>query len=104
MAARNTPLRPEQSNGLLQIMQQEKLNTTKFRQANTDPAKPSFDPASMTDTIAAMEERNARILARSKTLLTPVQWEALGEQQNQTLQMQKMGMEMAKGMFPQPAK
>lgn len=95
MAARQTPLRPDQSNGLLQIMQQEKLNTAKFTNASTDPQNTQF-------TVAATEERNARILARSKTLLSPEQWNAFAEQQKQTLQMLKMGMEMARGMFAQP--
>lgn len=102
MAARQTPLRLDQSNGLLQIMQQEKLNTAKFTKANTDPQNTQFTDGIVTDTVAATEERNARILARSKTLLSPEQWNAFAEQQKQTLQMHKMGMEMARGMFAQP--
>ena len=104
MAARQTPLRPDQSSGLLQIMQQEKLNTSKFTAANTDPNNTNFNEETINDTFQAQEDRNSRILARSKTLLTPEQWNALGEQQKQSLQMQKMGMEMAKGMFSQPKK
>ncbi|MEO7933951.1 MAG: hypothetical protein ABIT76_12420 [Chthoniobacterales bacterium] len=104
MAARQLPLRTDQSNGLLQIMQQEKLNTAKFTAANTDPQKPDFSAKALDDTINATEERNTRILAKAKTLLTPEQWNAFADQQKQTLQMQKMGMEMAKGMMSGPSK
>ena len=99
MAARQMPLRPDQSNGLLQIMQQEKLNTAKFTKANTDPNNTSFDDQMISDTMQAQEERNTRILARSKTLLSADQWNAFAEQQKQTLQMQKMGMDMARSMM-----
>ncbi len=104
MAARQLPLRPDQSNGLMQIMQQEKLNTAKFTAANTDPQNTTFNDKTVADTIDATEERNARILARAKTLLNPEQWNAFAEQQKQTLQMQKMGMEMVKGMMSGPSK
>ncbi len=104
MALRQTPLRPDQSAGLLQIMQQEKLNTTRFTAAANDPKTTRFSDQTIPDTMAAQEERNSRILARSKTLLSPEQWNALAEQQKQTLQMQKVGMEMTKGMFSRPAK
>lgn len=100
MSAQNIPLRPDQSSGLLQIMQQEPLNTSRFAGAVSTNTPGTFPDADVLDiTFQAQEERNERILARSKTLLTPQQWEAFAQQQQQSLAMQKMGIEMARGMF-----
>ena len=105
MTAENVPLRPDQSSGLLQIMQQEQLNTSRFSGAVSTSTPGTFpDPAVLDITFQAQAERNERILARSKTLLSPPQWDAFAQQQKQALAIQKMGIEMARGMFTEEEK
>lgn len=107
LAASNTPaLTPDQSNALLEAVNSEKINFSgNDLKSAMGTGDKSFmtDPAKLDQFVKAQEELNGRIDARVEYMLTPDQLKVLKSQQQQTIAMQRMGMEMAaKMMAPSP--
>jgi hypothetical protein len=85
-----------QTQGLLQIYADErpKMNATPFKPGSMDGA--NLTQEALDHYFQQQSELNQRVLARAMGILTQQQIERLKAQQAQNLEMQKMGMRMAK--------
>jgi hypothetical protein len=102
------PLAPEQRDALLQIMQNERMQTpaSPFDASNSgDPSKAMAamrDDAAVDQWLAQEQDYQRRVLQASTQTLNPDQVNALQEAFKQQLEMQKFGVTMSKQMFSSP--
>ena len=99
--ANGTPLDQTQSQGLLGIMKEEraKLPPSPFDPASKDVAgamKAMQSEETVNALINSQQELNARVLTRSRTVLSPDQMVQFEQIQKQQMDLQKMGMEMGR--------
>ncbi len=101
LAGENAPLRDEQTAQLLQIMKEEKLALPPAIPADQSemPDKDTFTPQKMDEQLKWMDQYNARVADRAKSVLTPEQFINYQKFQEQQASMQKLGMQMARQMF-----
>ncbi len=100
-SAGGAPLDDRQSQGLLGIMKEERL---KLPPSPLDPAAKDVGAAmkaiqsdeTFNALMAGQQDLNARVLSRSRTVLSPDQMVQFEQIQKQQLDMQKMGMEMGR--------
>ncbi len=99
LSSGGTPLSADQNRALLQVMSEERRN---------NPATPAklnkFDGANMSDEqiqqfFTQQEDVNSRVRTRAMSLLTAEQMKAFEQFQKQQINMQRMGMTMAREMF-----
>ena len=107
LAVGNTPpLTPDQSKVLLQAITEERAAQPPgnyFSGTGANANSFAMDPAQVDQMMKAQGDLNAKIDARMANTLSPDQLQALKQQQEQTLSMQRMSMEMAAKMFgPSP--
>ena len=100
-SASGTPLDENQSQGLLGIMKEERV---KLPPSPLDPTAKDIGAAmkamqsdeTFNALMASQQDLNARVLSRSRTVLSPDQMVQFEQIQKQQLDMQKMGMEMGR--------
>ena len=100
-SASGTPLDDSQSQGLLGIMKEERL---KLPPSPLDPAAKDVGAAmkamqseeTFNALMASQQDLNARVLSRSRNVLSPDQMVQFEQIQKQQMDMQKMGMEMGR--------
>lgn len=102
-----TPLEPGQREQLMTIMREEKQASLALQPELGDPNKGMEvlqSQEAMERLFSQQSQVNASVLERSRSLLTPEQHQALEAFQKNQMNMQRMGMEMARKMMqPQPA-
>jgi hypothetical protein len=106
-------LKPEQNDALLQLMIEEKKSAMASNPgAVPDPNDPSQGVKMLESEESAekflkqQEEINARVLERAQTVLSPEQLQSFASFQTNQVNMQRLGLKMAKTMFqsnPDPA-
>ena len=101
LAGENVPLRDEQNAQLLQIMKEEKLALPPAisTEQSEMPGPDTFTPQKMDEQLKWMEQYNARVADRAKSVLTPEQFINYQKFQEQQATMAKLGMQMARQMF-----
>lgn len=101
IAADGPPLRDDQSAQLLQIMKEEKLALPPVipTDQNQIPDQDSFTAEKVEGQLKWMEQYNARVTDRARSVLTPEQFASYQKFQEQQQSMQKLGMQMARQMF-----
>lgn len=101
LAGENVPLRDEQNAQLLKIMKEEKLALPPAisTEQSEMPDKDTFTAKKMDEQLKWMEQYNARVADRAKSVLTPEQFINYQKFQEQQASMQKLGMQMARQMF-----
>jgi len=105
-AASDFPLRDDQTKQLLQVMKEESKNL-KAALSPTDAAtseqarqfKMMSSEEEMNKFFDQQEQANQRVLERSRSILSPEQLNSFGTFQSNQLNMQRLGMNMAKQMF-----
>ena len=98
------PLDETQKQGLLNVMKEERL---KHPPGPLDPGtkdvgaqmKAMRTGEGLDQALASQRDMNQRVLTRARTVLTPDQMAAFETAQKAQMEMQEMGIKMAKGMF-----
>ena len=98
------PLDETQKQGLLNVMKEERL---KQPPGPLDPGakdvgaqmKAMRTGEGLDEALASQRDMNQRVLTRARTVLTPDQMAAFETAQKAQMEMQEMGIKMAKGMF-----
>jgi len=99
LSSSGTQLNDAQTNSLLQIYSEERANSP-APSFKPDPANPTnFSDAEMEQYFQQQADLNQRIALRANSILTPQQLEKLLAAQKQIIDMQKMGMKMARQMM-----
>ena len=100
LAAEN-PLREEQSKQLLQLMQTEKAAVPAPipSDQNQAPKKELFSAENLDKQLKWMEDYNQRVLAGAEKILSPEQLKQYQTFQEQQASLQKLGLQMARGML-----
>jgi gas vesicle protein len=103
MEGAQTPLQEEQTKQLMGLIREEheKNPPALSEELKTDSANFAklFSGDLMEKQMQWQEEMNRRVLDRAAQILTPDQLKAYADFQNQQLNMQRLGMKMAGGMF-----
>jgi hypothetical protein len=104
LAAGGTPLEEKQTQGLLEIMKQERQQTppTPFDAANRGgaaQAQAMQSDEAVNGWIKTQEDYNRRVLTRARTVLSPDQILAFEAAQKQQMEMQQMGVKMGREFF-----
>ena len=108
-SAAGTPLSPEQREGVISLMSQERLKTpvSALEAGNTNPTEAMNvlqDDNAVADFLKKEEDLHNRVLNQANTLLSPDQVEVFRKSLNQMREMQQFGMKMGKQMFQQKKK
>ena len=103
-SAAGTPLTPEQRDGVLGLMAQERLKTPRsaLEQGNSDPTegmRALQDDKVVSDWLKSEEELHNRVLSQANGILSPDQVNTFTKSLQQMRDMQKFGMDMGKKMF-----
>ncbi len=103
-SAAGTPLTPDQREGVLGLMAQERLKTPRsaLEQGNSDPTegmRALQDDKVVSDWLKSEEELHQRVLTQASSILSPDQLNTYTKSLQQMRDMQKFGMEMGKKMF-----
>ncbi len=103
-SAAGTPLTPEQREGVLALMAQERLKTPRsaLEQGNSDPTegmRALQDDKVVSDWLKSEEELHQRLITQASSILSPDQIGTYAKSLQQMRDMQKFGMEMGKKMF-----
>jgi len=99
LSSSGAQLNDSQTNSLLQIYSEERANgkAPDFKMGSGDAM--NMSDAQIDQMLQYQSDLNQRIDTRASSLLTPQQMEKLQAAQKQALEMQKMGMKMAKQML-----
>lgn len=99
LSATSTPLSADQNTGLMQVIADERTHmpAAPFQPGSTKGLDMSDDQ--MRQFFQSQEDLNARVRARAVSILNPAQMQAFEAFQKQQLDLQKMGISMAKQMF-----
>ena len=103
-SAAGTPLTPDQREGVLALMAQERMKTPRsaLEQGNSDPTegmRALQDDKVVSDWLKSEEELHNRVLTQASSILSPDQLNTYTKSLQQMRDMQKFGMEMGKKMF-----
>ncbi len=103
-SAAGTPLTPDQREGVLALMAQERMKTPRsaLEQGNSDPTegmRALQDEKVVSDWLKSEEELHNRVLTQASGILSPDQIVTYTKSLQQMRDMQKFGMEMGKKMF-----
>jgi uncharacterized protein YbaA (DUF1428 family) len=101
LAGANMPMDDAQAAQLMQIMKDAKAaSPAPISDDQTKmPNKDSFTAENLEKQLAWMDDYNRRVLERAAQVLTPDQFKQYQSFQEQQTSMQKLGLQMAKGMF-----
>ena len=105
-SAAGAPLSPEQREGVIALMSQERLKTpaSALEAGNTNPTeamKVLQDDNAVADFLKKEEDLHNRVLNQANTVLSPDQVEVFRKSLNQMRDMQQFGLKMGKQMFQQ---
>lgn len=103
-SAAGTPLTPDQREGVLGFMAQERMNTPRspLEQGNSDPTegmRALQDDKVVGDWLKSEEALHQRVLTKASSILSPDQLSTYTKSLQQMRDMQKFGLEMGKKMF-----
>lgn len=106
-ATAGAPLSAEQRNGVLSLMQQErlKLPPSAFERGNDNPAeamKAMQDEKAVADWLVREEQLDAAVVSRANKLLSPDQVSILEKSLKQMAEMKKFGMKMWQSQQKKP--
>lgn len=99
LASTGAPLSADQNNALLQVMTDERSKAPAPAFGANNPANLTLSDEQVQQFFQSQESVNARIRTRAMSLLTADQMKAFEQFQKQQIEMQKMGMTMARQMF-----
>lgn len=99
LAANGNPLTADQSKGMLEIIADERTRTPATVMQPGSTQAMTMSDSDVQTFLEQQAELNGRVRTRATSLLTPPQLQALEAAQKQQLEMQKMGMTMARQMF-----
>ncbi len=103
-SAAGTPLTPDQREGVLSLMAQERMKTPRsaLEQGNSDPTegmRALQDEKVVSAWLKSEEELHQRLVTKASSILSPDQLNTYTKSLQQMRDMQKFGMEMGKQMF-----
>lgn len=103
MEGGQSALQDEQLKQLMAVIREERDNNPPAMSSDLKPDAANFEKIFSGDLLEKQmqwqKEQNQRVLERAGQILTPEQLKAYGDFQNQQLNMQKLGMKMAREMF-----
>ena len=101
LSATGAPLSADQSKGLMQLIADERAKQppSPLTQQPGNMKGLNMSDGEMQQFFQSQEDVNSRVRTRAMGILTPAQLQALENFQKQQIEMQKMGLKMAKQMF-----